>query len=144
VSTEPNPDSFTFRAAELIRSIPKGRVATYGQIAGMAGNPRGAREVVRVLNTQKDLPWHRVLAAGGRITLPGPGGALQRKLLESEGVRFSADGTTPLASYGWQGRTRPSSRWPPRIRRKPPPQPPLSPAPTPNLTAEDGLVVFNY
>ena len=103
MNTEPQPDSFTFRAAELIRSIPKGRVATYGQIAGMAGNQRGAREVVRVLHTRKNLPWHRVLAAGGRITLPGPGGALQRRLLESEGVRFDADGTTLLALYGWKG-----------------------------------------
>lgn len=103
MSTGPKPDSFTTRAAELIRSIPKGKVATYGQIAGMAGNPRGAREVVRVLNTQKGLPWHRVLAAGGRITLPGPGGTLQRRLLESEGVRFDAEGTTPLALYQWRG-----------------------------------------
>ena len=103
----PRPDSFTTRAAELIRSIPKGRVATYGQIAGMAGDPRGAREVVRVLNAQKNLPWHRVLAAGGRITLPGPGGVLQRKLLEAEGVRFDDGGATPLARYGWQGKARP-------------------------------------
>ena len=110
MSTEPQPDSFTFRAAELIRSIPKGKVATYGQIAGMAGDPRGAREVVRVLHTQRNLPWHRVLAAGGRITLPGPGGALQRKLLEAEGVRFNADGTTPLPLYGWRGEPLPPPR----------------------------------
>jgi len=84
-------------------------VATYGQIAGMAGNPRGAREVVRVLNTQKNLPWHRVLAAGGRITLPGPGGALQRELLAAEGVRFNTDGATPLTLYGWQGQSGPRS-----------------------------------
>lgn len=103
MSAEPAPDSFTSRAAELIRSIPKGKVATYGQIAGMAGDPRGAREVVRVLHSQKNLPWHRVLASGGRITLPGSGGTLQRKLLEAEGVRFNADGTTPLTVYGWQG-----------------------------------------
>jgi methylated-DNA-protein-cysteine methyltransferase related protein len=103
--TESQPDSFTARAAALIRSIPKGKVATYGQIAGMAGDPRRAREVVRVLNTQKNLPWHRVLAAGGRITLPGPGGVLQRKLLGAEGVRFSADGTAPLALCQWHGVT---------------------------------------
>jgi methylated-DNA-protein-cysteine methyltransferase-like protein len=104
VSVGPTQDSFTARAAELIRSIPKGRVATYGQIAGMAGDPRGAREVVRALHTQKGLPWHRVLAAGGRITLPGGGGALQRKLLEAEGVKFRADGTVSLSDYGWHGK----------------------------------------
>jgi methylated-DNA-protein-cysteine methyltransferase-like protein len=76
----------------------------------MAGEPRGAREVVRVLHTQKNLPWHRVLAAGGRITLPGQGGALQRKLLEAEGVRFDAEGTTPLSRYGWQVDTSPPAR----------------------------------
>ena len=103
MNSEPKPDSFTARAAELIRNVPKGKVVTYGQIAGMAGDPRGAREVVRVLNTQKDLPWHRVLAAGGRITLPGPGGVLQRKLLEAEGVRFNADGATSLALFQWRG-----------------------------------------
>lgn len=107
MTDESQPDCFTFRAAELVRRIPKGKVATYGQIAGMAGDPRGAREVVRVLHTRKNLPWHRVLAAGGRITLPGSGGALQRKLLEAEGVRFNAEGTTPLAVYGWQGAMRP-------------------------------------
>ena len=110
VNTERSPGSFTCRAAELIRSIPKGMVATYGQIAGMAGEPRGAREVVRVLHTQKSLPWHRVLAAGGRITLSGSGGVLQRKLLEAEGVRFNADGTTPLGLYGWRGESPPPPR----------------------------------
>jgi methylated-DNA-protein-cysteine methyltransferase-like protein len=110
MSTASQPDSFTARAAELIRSIPKGKVATYGQIAGMAGDPRGAREVVRVLHTHKDLRWHRVLAAGGRIILPGPGGVLQRKLLEAEGVRFDADGATPLALYQWRGPAHPPAR----------------------------------
>jgi len=110
VSSGHQPDSFTFRAADLIRSIPKGKVATYGQIAGMAGDPRGAREVVRVLHTQKNLPWHRVLAAGGRITLPGQGGALQRRLLEVEGVRFNAEGATSLALYGWRGEVTPPAR----------------------------------
>ena len=76
----------------------------------MAGDPRGARAVVRVLHTQKGLPWHRVLAAGGRITLPGQSGALQRKLLEAEGVRFNADGTIPLALYGWRGASPPTPR----------------------------------
>jgi len=107
---ELTPDSFTSRVAELIRRIPEGKVATYGQIAGMAGDPRGAREVVSVLRSQKNLPWHRVLAAGGRITLPGQGGLLQRKLLEAEGVPFDADGTVPLARYGWQGESRQSTR----------------------------------
>ena len=103
MNSEPRRDSFTARAAELVRNIPKGKVMTYGQVAGLAGDPRAAREVGRVLYSQKDLPWQRVLAAGGRVSQPGMGGVLQRKLLEAEGVRFNADGTTPLALYQWSG-----------------------------------------
>ena len=69
--------SFGGRVKEIIRSIPKGKVATYGRVATYAGNPRGARQVVRVLHssTRKDkLPWHRVVNREGRIALkPGYG-----------------------------------------------------------------------
>ena len=74
--------------AATIRSIPRGRVSTYGAIAKEAGYPRCARHVAKVLNVVRGLPWQRVVGAGGRISLPGEYGLEQRFLLEAEGVRF--------------------------------------------------------
>lgn len=74
--------------ANAIRRIPRGRVSTYGAVAGAAGYPRCARYVSRVLNQVPGLPWQRVLGSGGRISLPGEYGFEQRFLLEAEGVRF--------------------------------------------------------
>ena len=75
------------RAAIL--KIPRGHVSSYGAIARAAGIPRGARLVVRTLSQSHGLPWHRVVAAGGRIAIPGEGGLDQRFRLEMEGVKFS-------------------------------------------------------
>ena len=72
-----------------IMNIPRGHVSTYGAIAAAAGIPRGARIVVRTLSQSHGLPWHRVVAAGGRIAIPGEGGMDQRFRLEMEGVKFS-------------------------------------------------------
>lgn len=80
------------RIWRAVEQIPPGRVATYGDIALAAGIPRGARQVGRALRDcpqHLDLPWHRVLGAGGRIALPGDQGAEQRARLQSEGVPFS-------------------------------------------------------
>ena len=80
------------RIWHAVEQIPPGRVATYGDIARAAGIPRGARQVGRALRTcpqHLDLPWHRVLGAGGRIALPGDQGAEQRTRLRFEGVPFS-------------------------------------------------------
>ena len=73
----------------VIRKIPKGRVSSYGAVAEAAGIPRGARLAVRALQGAVDLPWHRVVAAGGRIALLGESAFEQRFRLESEGVRFN-------------------------------------------------------
>ena len=73
-----------------IRKIPKGKVATYGDVAYAAGFPGAARQVVWALHGSGGLvPWQRVLGAGGKILLPGVKGAEQRFLLQSEGVTFS-------------------------------------------------------
>ena len=69
--------------------IPRGQVSSYGAIARAAGMPGAARLVVRVLHQSHGLPWHRVVAAGGRIALPGEHGFDQRFRLEMEGVKFS-------------------------------------------------------
>ena len=74
--------------AAVIRSIPRGRVSTYGAVATAAGYPRCSRHVAKVLQQVPGLPWQRVLGSGGRISLPGEYGFEQRFLLEAEGVRF--------------------------------------------------------
>jgi len=74
--------------ADVIRKIPRGKVATYGQVASFAGFPSGARQVVWALNAFHGLPWHRVLGAGGAIRLPGQQALEQRLRLELEGVTF--------------------------------------------------------
>src|SRR5689334_2521170 len=72
-----------------ILKIPRGKVATYGAVARAAGFPGAARQVVWALRQSRGLPWHRVLAAGGRIALPGEAGFEQRLRLEAEGVQFN-------------------------------------------------------
>jgi methylated-DNA-protein-cysteine methyltransferase-like protein len=76
--------------AEAIRSIPRGKVATYGQVAAAAGYPRYHRAVARLLKTMipGEYPWQRVVGAGGEIKVAGPGAAEQRLRLKMEGVRF--------------------------------------------------------
>ncbi len=77
---------------KTVRRIPKGKVATYGQVAKAAGFPGAARQVVWALRASKrPLPWHRVLGANGKIRLPGESGLEQRLRLRSEGVPFLGD-----------------------------------------------------
>lgn len=94
------------RIKDIIKSIPEGKVASYGQIATFAGNPRAARQVVRVLHAcsgADDLPWHRVVNSKGTISLkPGHGYETQKRLLKKEGVRFSLYDQIDLAKYQWQ------------------------------------------
>jgi methylated-DNA-protein-cysteine methyltransferase related protein len=75
----------------VILSIPKGKVATYGQVAAAAGYPLHHRAVARLLHTELPdrLPWQRVVGAGGEIKLPYEAGAEQRLRLQLEGVQFS-------------------------------------------------------
>lgn len=73
----------------IINRIPKGRVATYGDVARAAGYPGAARQVAWALHNAKGgVPWHRVLGAGGHIRLPGQAGLEQRLRLQAEGVAF--------------------------------------------------------
>ena len=78
------------RILRTVARIPRGKVATYGDIAYLAGYPGSARQVAWALHTSsRGLPWHRVVGAGGKILLPAEGGMEQRFRLEAEGVRFS-------------------------------------------------------
>jgi methylated-DNA-protein-cysteine methyltransferase-like protein len=88
------PDTGFFeRVYGVVRRIPRGRVATYGQVAQLVGVARGARAVGWALGgigrRLASVPWHRVVGAQGRISLDGrPSGLVQRKRLRAEGVRF--------------------------------------------------------
>lgn len=101
-------DPFIEMVACVLQSIPAGRVAAYGQVAALAGDPRAARQVVRALHTlsgARKLPWQRVINAKGRIALSrGPGYDLQKQLLKAEGVEFGPDDTVDLARFRWQPR----------------------------------------
>jgi methylated-DNA-protein-cysteine methyltransferase-like protein len=97
------------RIWSVVRRIPKGRVATYGQIAVLAGLPRQARRVgqaMRQLPAGSSVPWHRVVSAGGVLGLgrvDPVAGWEQRVRLEHEGVRFGRRGLVSLAEFGWRG-----------------------------------------
>jgi methylated-DNA-protein-cysteine methyltransferase-like protein len=105
-----NRDSSSFfsKVKKIIKEIPAGKVASYGQIAFYAGNARAARQVAWVLHTSSksdNLPWHRVINGQGRISLkPGLGYELQRSLLEAEGVTFNDADQVDLDRYGFRMR----------------------------------------
>ncbi|WP_088014229.1 MGMT family protein [Gottfriedia acidiceleris] len=96
-------ESFTSRAIEIIKNIPSGKVMTYGQVAKLAGSPRGARQVVRILHSMSQkyqLPWHRVLNAKGEIGIQDEEGFLKQKhFLQNEGVKFASERTINLMEY---------------------------------------------
>jgi methylated-DNA-protein-cysteine methyltransferase-like protein len=103
------PSSYA-RIYAVVRRIPRGRVATYGQIAELAGLPRQARQVGYALAALRDkrVPWQRVINARGEISLRSVSGPdeLQRVLLEREGVTFDANGRVSLHAHLWQPRRR--------------------------------------
>lgn len=85
----------------VVATVPRGYVVTYGQVAMALGMPRGARTVGWAMrHCPEGVPWHRVINSRGRISLPNPSGALQRALLEDEGIRF-VDGRVDLHTYQW-------------------------------------------
>jgi len=90
----------------IVEAVPAGKVVTYTTVAVLAGRPKAARTVgwaMRALRRGTHVPWHRVINAQGRISLPSPGAELQRALLENEGIEFNATGCVDLQRYGWQG-----------------------------------------
>jgi len=84
-----------------VRKIPRGKVASYGDVARTAGHAGAARQVVWALRSGHGLPWHRVVGAGGRISLPGEHGLEQRIRLEMEGVKFRGSRVAPECCV-WQ------------------------------------------
>jgi methylated-DNA-protein-cysteine methyltransferase related protein len=103
------------RVYAVVRRIPRGRVATYGQVAALAGLGGQARQVgyaLHALPGEGFAPWHRVVNARGAISLPPGGGAdvTQRLRLEREGVRFDARGRIDLERFGWRPGARVTRR----------------------------------
>src|SRR5512139_2813052 len=101
-------NQFFAQVYEVVRRIPPGKVATYGQIARLLGHPRGARTVGWALHSIPEgshVPWYRVINAQGAVSLEAcaPGEATQRELLEEEGVAFDEHGRVDLKVYGWAG-----------------------------------------
>jgi methylated-DNA-protein-cysteine methyltransferase-like protein len=90
---------------QLVAQIPRGKVATYGQLALMAGSPRGARAVGYAVRACRcpQIPCHRVLRADGS-TAPAFGPGIQQALLEAEGVEFDGQGRADLSRFRWDGR----------------------------------------
>jgi O-6-methylguanine DNA methyltransferase len=91
VSRRSRSDPFSTRVLTVVRRIPPGRVATYGDVAALAGKPRAARAVGNIMRDchRPDVPCHRVIAAGGRLGGYGGREVLKRALLAAEGVPFA-------------------------------------------------------
>jgi methylated-DNA-protein-cysteine methyltransferase-like protein len=96
------------RILAVVRRIPRGKVATYGQVAALAGYPRAPRlagYALHALPPGTPVPWHRVLGAGGKLSLArlSPDGAVTQRLrLAREGVAFDALGGVDLEAFGWR------------------------------------------
>ncbi|MCI4360792.1 MAG: MGMT family protein [Thermoplasmata archaeon] len=105
------PTGTIARLRRVIAAVPRGRVITYGKVAAAGGVPRAARLTVWALQAASGLPWHRVVAAGGRIALPGDAGREQRLRLEIEGVTFR-NGRVRMDLHGWVPRRRQRRRRP--------------------------------
>src|SRR5216117_879014 len=103
-----NPDltPFCARVLTVVRRIPPGRVATYGEVAALAGRPRAARAVGNIMRgcDRPDVPCHRVIAAGGRLGGYGGYELLKRSLLAAEGVTVAGGRVRDLARVRWRPR----------------------------------------
>ena len=102
--------NFFDRVYAVVRQIPRGKVASYGQIAALLGYPQAARTVGWALNALtdseiRDVPWQRVINSAGRISISRAdlSADIQRARLEEEGVEFDARGYVDWKRFGWAG-----------------------------------------
>lgn len=116
-SSPPDPHYYNARVWAVVRQIPLGQVFTYGQVAQCIPVPMGVTEEhyrafgarwvgSAMARCPQDVPWQRVLASGGKISISGEGRIRQRQLLEAEGIRFNDQGKVDLNQYGWEGPTQ--------------------------------------
>lgn len=99
--------AFSMKVMSLVKQIPRGKVATYGQIAALAGKPHGARGVGWILNScskSHKLPWQRVINSQGKISFSTKSKIYreQKRLLLKEKIKFSANDSVSLKTYGWK------------------------------------------
>jgi O-6-methylguanine DNA methyltransferase len=113
-------DDFSIRVLSVVRRIPPGRVATYGDVAALAGRPRAARAVGNIMKGcgRPDVPCHRVIAAGGRLGGYGGNEFMKRSLLAAEGITVSGARVRDLDRVRWTPSSRSAHRRP-RPRRRP-------------------------
>lgn len=102
--------TFKDKVISTVKSIPKGKVVSYGQVATLAGSPRAARQVGQILRSLEPglLPWWRVVNSRGHLSIKHNFEAtkeLQKKLLAEEGVEVSGDYRVDLLKHRWQGLT---------------------------------------
>ena len=96
-------ESFFKRVYQIVERVPCGKVASYGQIARMAGSPRAAKQVGYAMRRcPSELPWHRIVRANGSIAV-GVCESFCRAMLEAEGISFLANGKIDIKLYCWDG-----------------------------------------
>lgn len=104
------PSTTRARINAVVRRVPRGAVATYGQVARLAGLQQGARQVgyaLHALPAGSQVPWHRIINAAGRISLPPDAGGIDQRLrLLAEGVTVTESGRVSLERYQWRPRGR--------------------------------------
>jgi O-6-methylguanine DNA methyltransferase len=108
--SRPAPQAdFSLRVLSVVRRIPVGRVATYGDVAALAGRPRAARAVGNIMRTCKrpDVPCHRVIASGGKVGGYGGSPALKRALLAAEGIVVQGARIKNVEAHRLQPKRRP-------------------------------------
>ena len=100
-------DTLYGRIYEVVLRIPRGMVATYGQVARITGgcSPRQVGYAMSSVPFESDVPWHRVINSRGSISVRSSGEECgqQRSMLESEGIVFNEDGKVNLKKFGWEG-----------------------------------------
>jgi len=109
-------DKLFARIYEVVKQVPRGKVASYGQIAQIVGAGCDARMVgYAMAGTPEgsDIPWQRIVNREGKISLPGQGGVIQRMRLEAEGIVFDKRGRIDMKRFGWQGLGQPDEPAPP-------------------------------
>ncbi len=94
--------TFSQKAELILKSIPKGKIISYGAVAALAGSPKAARRIVQILHRVENIPWHRVVNSNGNIAIKEPAGfEEQRILLKMEGVESDQAGKIDFYRYRW-------------------------------------------